>query len=250
MRPTIRNAGGGAVHFRPDTKSGEWGGGGGGGAARFRPDTKSEGGGGGGAVCFRPDTKNVGGPGGAAVHLRPDTKSVGGEGGGGCCPVLQARYKKRGGELFSRRGGGTLYERGGCNPQTPPPPPHGSASEQWRDGVLQFQHGAGSGSHSGGHCYGSLVPILPLQYYWYYALLVLCVGAEVRVPRHLAKDGNQSRAAFEGDSALGVCGGGFGGPCHELLLSGGALCCPCGCLHLAVSLWDAHLITVSSNFPE
>ena len=29
-------------------------------------------------------------------------------------------------------------------------------------------------------------------------LLVLCVGAEVRVPCHLAKDGNQSRAAFEG----------------------------------------------------
>ena len=100
LRPAIRNAGGG--------------GGGGGCAVRFRPDTKS-GVGGGGAARFRPDTKS---------------------GGRGCCP-LQARYEKRGegvlsasgpirkagkGEgLFSRRGGVTIYERGGCNPQTPPP---------------------------------------------------------------------------------------------------------------------------------
>ena len=33
--------------------------------------------------------------------------------------------------LFSRRGGVTIYERGGCNPQTPPPPP-GSASHTER----------------------------------------------------------------------------------------------------------------------
>ena len=76
------------------------------------------------------------------------------------------------------------------------------------------------------------------------------MGAEVRVPCRLAKDGNQSRAAFEGDSAPGGCGGGFGGPCHELLLSGGALCCPCGCLHLAVSLCDARIIMASSDSPE
>ena len=47
----------------------------------------------------------------------------------------------------------------------------------------------------------------PNQYYWYSALhasrlLVLCVGAEVRVPCRLARDGNQSRTAFEGDSHL------------------------------------------------
>ena len=70
--------------------------------------------------------------------------------------------------------------------------------------------------------------------------------AEVRVPCRLARDGSQSRAAFEGDGAPG----GFGGPCHELLLSGGALCCPCGCLHLAVSLWDARIIMASSDSPE
>ena len=40
LRPAIQNAGGGgAVRFRPDTKSGGRGGGGGG--QRFRPDTKS-----------------------------------------------------------------------------------------------------------------------------------------------------------------------------------------------------------------
>ena len=66
----------------------------------------------------------------------------------------------------------------------------------------------------------------------------------------LARDGNQSCAAFEGGSAPGGCGGGFGGPCHELLLSRGALCCPCGCLHLAVSLWDARIIMASSDSPE
>ena len=68
-----------AVRFRPDTKSGEGGGGGvlpasgpiqkagGGGAVHLRPDTKSGGGGGGGR-------------GGAVRRFRPDTKS--GEGGG------------------------------------------------------------------------------------------------------------------------------------------------------------------------
>ena len=85
-------------------------------------------------------------------------------------------------------------------------------------------------------------------------LLVLCVGAEVRVPCRLARDGNQSRAAFEGGSAPGGCGGGFGLEAlvmtHELLLSGGALCCPCGCHHLAVRLWDARIITVSSDSPK
>ena len=60
---------------------------------------------------------------GGAVHLGPIRKAEGG--GGGCCPALQARYKKRG------RGRGCLAEEGvlpymkggGCNPQTPPPPP-------------------------------------------------------------------------------------------------------------------------------
>ena len=33
------------------------------------------------------------------------------------------------------------------------------------------------------------------------------MGAEVRVPCRLARDGNQSRAAFEGNSAPGGCGG-------------------------------------------
>ena len=79
-----------------------------------------------------------GGGGGVADHLRPDTKSGGGGWGGGC--PFKARYEKRGGAsasgpiqkagkgkgLFCRRGGVTIYERGGCNPQTPPPP--GSAS--------------------------------------------------------------------------------------------------------------------------
>ena len=68
----------------------------------------------------------------------PIRKAEGGGGGGGCYP-LQARYEKREGGisvrrfgpdtksgeggLFSRRGGGTLYQRGGCNP------PPGSASD-------------------------------------------------------------------------------------------------------------------------
>ena len=81
--------GGGAVRFRPDTKSGgEWGGGGvlpasgpiqkagGGGAVRFNPDTKSGEGGWGGAVHLRKS----GGGGGAVQRIRPDTKSR--EGGG------------------------------------------------------------------------------------------------------------------------------------------------------------------------
>ena len=85
LRPAMRNAGGG---------------GGGGGAVRFRPDTKSGGGG--------------------AVHLRPDTKSEVGGGGvlSGASGPIQKAGKGEG--LFSRRGGVTIYERGGCNPQTPP----------------------------------------------------------------------------------------------------------------------------------
>ena len=131
LRPAIRNArggggGGGAVRFRPDTKSGEGGGccpfqarykkRGEGVLSAFRPDTKSGGGGGGGgggrhAVHLRPDTKSGGG-GGAVQRFRPDTKSGKGEG------------------LFSRRGGVTIYERGGCNPQNPPldPPLHATVA--------------------------------------------------------------------------------------------------------------------------
>ena len=101
LRPAIRNARGGAVRFRPDTKSG----GGGGGAARFRPDTKSRGRG----CC--------------PLQARYEKRGGGGGGGGGCCPALQARSKSGKGEgLFSIRGGVTIYERGGCNPQTPPLP--------------------------------------------------------------------------------------------------------------------------------
>ena len=94
-----------------------------------------------------------------------------------------------------------------------------------------------------------LVQSSPTQYYWYSSVGPMC-GCGGRVPYCLARDGNQSPAAFEGDSTPGGCGGGFGGPCRELLLSGGALCCPCGCLHLAVSLWDTRIITASSDSPE
>ena len=78
----------------------------------------------------------------------------GGGEGGGCCP-FKARYEKRRGcggvlssasgqiqkagkgeGLFSRRGGVTIYERGGCNPQNPPPP--GSASACLRCGKLMI----------------------------------------------------------------------------------------------------------------
>ena len=59
LRPAIRNAGGGAVHCRPDTKSGGGccplkaryeNGGGGVAVRRFRPDAKSGEGGGGEAI--------------------------------------------------------------------------------------------------------------------------------------------------------------------------------------------------------
>ena len=114
------------------------------------------GGGGGGAVRFRSDTKSrKQGGGGGAVHLSPIQKA-----GGGCCPFkaryekrgcpFKARYEKRGGGsasgpiqkagkgegLFSRRGGITIYERGGCNPQNPPP---GSAS-RWGCCPLQARY--------------------------------------------------------------------------------------------------------------
>ena len=102
-------------------------------------------------------------------------------------------------------------------------------------------------NHSGGHCYGSLVPILPhpvlLVLRAASRLLVLCVGAEVRVLCRLARDGNQSTVHL-----LGVVVGLEALNCHKLLLSGGALCCSCGCLHLAFSLWDARIIMASSNF--
>ena len=84
-----------------------------GGAVRFRPVTKSRGGGGGwgGAVRFRLDTKSGGG---WVLSASGPIPKVGGGGGGcpirkaerGCCPALQARYKKRG-----RGGGGG---GGGC----------------------------------------------------------------------------------------------------------------------------------------
>ena len=86
--------------------------GGGGAVRRFSPDTKSGVcvcvGGGGDAVYLTPAIRKAevwGGGGGAVRRFSPDTKS--GEWGG----------------LLSRRGGGTLYERGGCNPQPPPPGP-------------------------------------------------------------------------------------------------------------------------------
>ena len=59
--------------------------GGGGGAVRFRPDTKSEGGGGGGGCTLQArygKRGGGGGGGGGAVRFRPDTKSKGGGGGG------------------------------------------------------------------------------------------------------------------------------------------------------------------------
>ena len=113
--------GGGAVRFRPDTKSG----GGEGGGTRFRHNTKSGGGGGGGGCCLLQARYEK--RGGGTVHLRPDTKSGGGGGvlSGASGPIQKAG---KGEGLFSRRGGVTIYERGGCNPQTPPPHP-GSASE-------------------------------------------------------------------------------------------------------------------------
>ena len=90
--------GGGAVRLRPDMKSGG-GGGGGGGAARFRPDTKSEGGGG-GCCPFKARYE----------------KRRGGGGGGGVLSGASGPIQKMGkGEgLVSRRGGVTIYERGGC----------------------------------------------------------------------------------------------------------------------------------------
>ena len=74
----------------------------------------------------------VGGGGGGCCPLQAQYEKQGGGGGGGCCP-FKARYEKRGGGggggggsasdpiqnagkgegLFSRRGGVTIYERGG-----------------------------------------------------------------------------------------------------------------------------------------
>ena len=84
---------------------------------------------GGGVLSALDPTRKAGG--GGATRFRPDTKSTGrgGGGGGGGLSGASGPIQKAGkGEgLFSRRGGVTIYERGGCNPQTPPPPP-GSAS--------------------------------------------------------------------------------------------------------------------------
>ena len=71
----MRNAGGGAVRFRPDTKSGRGGGGGGGGRGVLPASVPIQKAGEGGVARFSPDTKSW---------------------GRGCCP-LQARYEKRGG---------------------------------------------------------------------------------------------------------------------------------------------------------
>ena len=69
---------------------------------------------------LRPAIRKAGGGGGCW----PDTKSGGGGGGvavlSGASGPIQKAGKGEG--LFSRRGGVTIYERGGCNPQTPPPP--------------------------------------------------------------------------------------------------------------------------------
>ena len=91
---------------------GRWGGGG------LDPRYEKPGGGGGGGFCplqARREKRGVlsaSGPmrkAGGTVRFRHDTKSGGGGGG-------VAAY-------MSERSEGTLYERGDCNPQTPPPPP-------------------------------------------------------------------------------------------------------------------------------
>ena len=99
---------------------------------------------------LRPAIRNAGGKGGGGGVLSASgpIRKAGGRGGGGCCP-FKARYEKRrgggmlsgasgpiqnagkegggggggggGGCLADRRGGVTIYERGGCNPQTLPP---------------------------------------------------------------------------------------------------------------------------------
>ena len=94
----------------------------------------------------------------------------------------------------------------------------------------------------------------PIQYYWYYALPLVCLS-------YVWLRRSAFRAAWQGMATkrvlllmgtvhlVGVVVD-LEAPCHELLLSGGALCCPCGCLHLAVSLWDARIIMASSDSPE
>ena len=100
--PIQKAGGGGAVRFRPDKKSG-----GGGGVLPASGPIRKAGGGGGG-----------GGGGVCAVHLRPDTKSGGGVLSSASGPIQKAG---KGEGLFSRRGGVTIYERRGCNPQNSPP---------------------------------------------------------------------------------------------------------------------------------
>ena len=87
----------------------------------------------GGYRVFQKGSGPIRGGGGVLLASGPIRKAGGGGGGGGGCCPLQARYKKRGrvgGRLLSRRGEGTLYERGDCNlqppnpPPPPPPPPH------------------------------------------------------------------------------------------------------------------------------
>ena len=58
--------------------------------------------------------------------LDPTRKADGGGGGGGGGLPASIQKAGKGEGLFSRRGGVTIYERGGCNPPNPPPP--GSAS--------------------------------------------------------------------------------------------------------------------------
>ena len=74
---------------------------------------------------LRPAIRNAGGwggGGGGGVRFRSDTKNGGGGGGGGGVRRFRSDTKSGRG-LFSRRGGGALYERAGCNPPPPLDPP-------------------------------------------------------------------------------------------------------------------------------
>ena len=107
-------------------------------------DTKCGGGGGGGAVHFRPDTKSREWGGGRGVVLPAQARYNKRGWGVGCCP-LQARYEKRGGgggercplkARYEKRGGRGRVLSGASqkagrgvatpkppNPHPPPPPP-------------------------------------------------------------------------------------------------------------------------------
>ena len=102
LDPTRKAGGGGAVRFRPDTKSG-WGGG----AVRFRPDTKRGGGGGEGVLSALDPTLTKSGGGGG--------------GGGGVLSSASGAIQKAGkGEGCLAEEGALPYMKGG--PQPPPPP--------------------------------------------------------------------------------------------------------------------------------